>query len=153
MEILLDFAERYPVDGITVTGGEPFEQAEELLILLKGIADRLPDILVFSGYTYAQLKAKREKAIDELLEIINVLVDGEYIDSQNNGSVLRGSDNQQIWFLRKIHSDQYAAYLSEERKFQNFETEEGIIAVGLHYRGFWEEFQARFKGKLSESGR
>ena len=148
--VLLDFIKKYPVDGITITGGEPFEQAEELASLLRGIVDDVPDILVFSGYTHAQLKARQDSATDGLLKIINVLIDGEYIDSQNNGSVLRGSDNQQIHFLQEIHRDQYAAYLTEGRKFQNFETEEGIIAVGLHYRGFLDEIQQKLNQKLSE---
>lgn len=149
-ELILDVAEKNEVDGITITGGEPFEQSAEIVLFLKKIIYRIPDILVFSGYTYKQLKERMDAATDELLDMINVLIDGEYIDSENKGSTLRGSENQVIHFLKNIEYDNYLAYLQKGRQFQNFETPEGIVSVGLHYQGFMSEFQENMKQKRVE---
>ena len=43
------------IDGITISGGEPFAQPFELKKFLQKISSKVEDILVFSGYTYEEL--------------------------------------------------------------------------------------------------
>lgn len=96
-EILDLLPEQAVVDGLTVSGGEPFDQAEGLRDLVSAfLACYTRDILVFSGYTLTELRNKKDDAIDWILSNIAVLVDGTFMMEQNSGVGLRGSDNQEI---------------------------------------------------------
>lgn len=121
------------VDGITLTGGEPFDQPAELARFLDALEVH-GDILAFSGYTLRELRGHEEKK--SLLERVDVLIDGAYIDSLNDGtSPLRGSVNQQICFLRESVRERYEPYLKEGRKIENFVYDYRVISVGIHRRG------------------
>ena len=121
------------IDGITITGGEPFKQAEELCKLIDGLPDDI-DILVFTGCKYEEL-LKKDSARG-FLSRIDVLVDGEYIDELNdNCAALRGSTNQRIIYLKEELIPKYEAYLKEGRKIQNFIYDYKTISVGIHNRG------------------
>ena len=118
------------VDGITLTGGEPFNQAKELLQLIDMLDSDL-EILFFSGYTIEEIRSDCEKS--KLLEKADVLVDGEYIDSLNDGvSALKGSTNQRIHILNNRVRDEYEHYIREGRKIQNFVYEYKTLSVGIH---------------------
>lgn len=108
-----------PVDGFTITGGEPMDQAKELLELVKLLRLINSDILVFSGYTHQELLKNTTQR--EILNEIAVLVDGPYIESLNNALPLRGSSNQNILLFDLTHESRYADYLNTEKKrIQNF---------------------------------
>lgn len=85
------------IDGLTISGGEPFDQPEALLLLIMEYKERLnDDILIFTGYTLEELHEKNSPVIEEILHNIAVLVDGRYVEDENNGVGLRGSMNQKI---------------------------------------------------------
>lgn len=87
------------LDGITVTGGEPFEQADELARFLEHVIAEHPEwtVLVFSGFTYAVLK--RRKGAASLLALIDVLVSGPYRHRLKSRRPLVGSGNQRVHLL------------------------------------------------------
>lgn len=118
------------IDGITITGGEPFEQASEIIDLIDALNFE-NEILVFSGYQLEELRQDKEKA--RLLSRIDVLIDGSYIQEMNDGmSALRGSTNQMIHFLNESVIDRYEQYIKEGRQIQNFMYDYKIISVGIH---------------------
>ena len=124
-----------PVEGLTFTGGDPLEQAEELLELLTELKDIIPDILVYTGYTYEELKADwPEEMLKRLEQYVSVLIDGPYIDEKNNACPLRGSDNQEIYFFDKNYEAQYRDYLARDREIQNVYMGNRLISVGIHNR-------------------
>lgn len=86
------------IEGITISGGEPFLQAEQLTSLIERVQAARPElnVLVFTGYTIEQLSAKTGRF---LLSHIDVLIDGPYIEELNDEIGLRGSSNQRIHFL------------------------------------------------------
>lgn len=103
-EILEALAPEY-IRGITVLGGEPFEpeNQRELLALYRAIRETYPDktIWVYSGYLMDQQLQQESRArieiTDEILSMIDVLVDGEFVAEQKNISLkFRGSENQRI---------------------------------------------------------
>lgn len=121
------------VNGLTISGGEPFEQAEELADLIGMLPSGL-NVLVFSGYRYEELLEKEEAG--RLLSQTDVLVDGEYLDDLNdNISALRGSSNQKIRYLNKNVQETFEEYLKEGRKIQNFVYDYKTVSVGIHNRG------------------
>lgn len=84
------------LDGVTISGGEPFDQPESLLELVRGIrASFDPDsfgILVFSGYSSRVLKRK----CPVVLKHVDAVVAGPYIRGKAVEGQLRGSSNQQL---------------------------------------------------------
>lgn len=128
--LVLQIAKSHPIDGFTITGGDPMYQSEklqELITLLRTISE---DVLVYTGYDRHELSA-------ENLRGIAVLIDGEYIESRNTNCILRGSDNQSIHILDDNLQERYNTYiLSAENQIQNFMTSDGIVSVGIHRPNF-----------------
>ena len=119
------------VDGVTITGGDPFEQAEELYRLVKALKNLgIKDILVYSGYTIDELRIKGqiERAI---LKEIGILVDGQYVDSLNDNKSFRGSSNQVIHVLNEELTDRYLGADDWVRKTQVVINQNQIQAIGL----------------------
>ncbi|WP_379139648.1 4Fe-4S single cluster domain-containing protein [Paenibacillus sp. sgz500992] len=85
------------VEGITVSGGEPFQQQDGLLLLLKKLRQHGYSIIVFSGYTQEEI-SKLPKG-NSIMEYIDVLIDGRYEADQSADIGLRGSNNQVIHLL------------------------------------------------------
>lgn len=92
------------LDGMTFSGGEPFEQAEALSELAVWLHENGLDLWCYSGYTYEQLMAKAEQnsAVDTLLEYTDVLVDGRFEQDKKNLLLnFRGSENQRVIDMNK----------------------------------------------------
>lgn len=99
----LDIVERLldpvgePRDGVTVSGGEPFAQAKELVTLLKSLKDLGIHTVVYSGYTLNALARRSEPEISALLKLTDVLIEGPFIAALADGAgEWRGSRNQRI---------------------------------------------------------
>lgn len=96
------------VNGLTLLGGEPFEPDNQrgLLPLLRRVKGRFPDknVWAYSGYTWEELTQNsraRCEATDEMLSLIDVLVDGEFVEEKKDISLrFRGSSNQRILDVR-----------------------------------------------------
>lgn len=102
---LLRLLEPGYINGLSVLGGEPLEPANQpdVLKLIKRVKEEYPkkDIWVFSGFTFEELKTDgsypRTQYTDELLESIDVLVDGRFDQSLYDISLrFRGSSNQRL---------------------------------------------------------
>ncbi len=98
------------VDGLTLLGGEPFEPQNQraLLPFVKRVKKLYPekDIWCFSGYLFdkelKETSRARCEVTDELLENIDILVDGEFIEEKKNISLrFRGSENQRVIDVKK----------------------------------------------------
>lgn len=130
----------HPVDGITITGGEPFQQAADLWMLISRLSNQVPDILVYSGYRLQELYDMNDLAVNGVLNNVATLVDGAYIQELNDNSPLRGSSNQQIHILKDEYCKMYSHYLqTAENKIQNFTTGDGVVSVGIHRPDFNKE--------------
>lgn len=127
----------HEIDGFTISGGEPMNQARELAQLFHLLRMISSDILVYSGYTIEELRAKHDLATNDILGTIAVLIDGEYIEDLNDNSFLRGSSNQKIHILNQDYIEKYQQYLNAgHNQIQNFTTTDGIVSVGIHHKSF-----------------
>lgn len=98
-EIARQAAENPLLAGVTFSGGEPFCQAPALCDLGRRIKAMHKHIMVYSGYTLEELleKGEREAAVQELLHLADVLVDGPYLEQERDLTLeFRGSRNQRI---------------------------------------------------------
>ena len=105
-------AGRDDVEGLTILGGEPSDQAGPLSALLKEIKQENLGVMLYSGHTLTKLKrlAQDHPEIDHLLAQVDLLIDGPFIDKLYDISLLwRGSSNQGIHGL----SSRYEAEIIE----------------------------------------
>lgn len=93
------------IDGLSLLGGEPFEPDNQraLVPFLKKVRAQYPDktIWCYTGYTLESDLLSESRArcecTDEMLSLLDVLVDGEFIEAQKNISLaFRGSENQRL---------------------------------------------------------
>lgn len=127
----------HTIDGFTISGGEPMDQATSLAELIKLISEISDDILVYTGYHIEELRAGCDPATDDVLNNVSVLIDGPYFEEQNDNSLLRGSSNQRIHLLNKKYENRYRGYLAEaHNQIQNFITSDGVVSVGIHHPTF-----------------
>lgn len=137
----VEIASSSQVDGITITGGDPLEQTENLLTLVDSLTMISDDILVYTGYTLTELEdILTPGQLGSLHKNISVLIDGRYIDEKNDGlSALRGSLNQVIHYFQPEKQAEYEEYIIKGRTVQNFFYGEKMISVGIHNRSeVWE---------------
>lgn len=90
------------IDGLTLSGGEPFMQAEALIPFLKKLKEKWNlSIWCYTGYTYEALCMNPLHL--KLLNYIDVLIDGPFINELKDTNLkYRGSSNQRIL---KIHQN------------------------------------------------
>ncbi|MCR5763110.1 MAG: anaerobic ribonucleoside-triphosphate reductase activating protein [Treponema sp.] len=99
------------ISGLTVLGGEPFEEENQIVLtpFLRRIREKFPDknIWCYTGYVYDKdLQPGGRKHIyctDEMLSYIDVLIDGPFIEELKDISLsFRGSSNQRILHLKGL---------------------------------------------------
>ena len=85
------------LDGLTLSGGEPFEQAAACLALARAARERGLSVWAYTGYTLEALRQRGDADIDELLGLCDVLVDGPFVLAQRSLELdFRGSANQRL---------------------------------------------------------
>ncbi|MBD2779672.1 4Fe-4S single cluster domain-containing protein [Xenorhabdus szentirmaii] len=136
-------------DGITISGGEPFDQPDALYALLKTLREHFSgDILVFSGYEYSILKAMSGKAGTGMMDgLIDALVSGPYQQDATQTLRLRGSDNQELHLLTSLGKQRYHAYhqpLNKTDKVLDLALDEQgrVFIAGIPEKGDMERFRA-----------
>jgi anaerobic ribonucleoside-triphosphate reductase activating protein len=86
------------IEGLTISGGEPLQQPASVLALVSSVRDSTDlSIVVFSGYSLDEIRAM--ELGPQILDSIDVLIDGRYRSGERVGRDLRGSDNQTIHCL------------------------------------------------------
>lgn len=97
---ILDRMTRNPLlDGLTLSGGEPFEQAFPFAPLAGQAKRRGYHVMTYTGYTYEQIveRADKSNGWKELLEATDILVDGPFVLEQRTLELpWRGSRNQRL---------------------------------------------------------
>ncbi|NLK44145.1 MAG: anaerobic ribonucleoside-triphosphate reductase activating protein [Tissierellia bacterium] len=88
------------LDGITLSGGEPFEQVRECAILAKKVRELGLNVVTYTGYTFEEIL--KDENSRELLLYTDILIDGKFdITKKSLMLKFRGSTNQRIIDVRK----------------------------------------------------
>jgi anaerobic ribonucleoside-triphosphate reductase activating protein len=101
------------LDGVTISGGEPFDQPAALGRLLDEFiawrkADKLEfDLLCYSGYPWSRLRKRHAKILDKL----DAIIPEPFVDSLPQANLWRGSANQSLVPLSPRGRARYAAHL------------------------------------------
>ena len=129
-EILLSGAE-----GLTISGGEPFLQAEALAELIRTVRRKRDlGVIVYTGYRYEELLA--DPAARALLEETDLLIDGPYVKKLDDGKSLRGSSNQRVIPLTERYRGELSLYGRPERPTEAF-----VHGAEVHYVGVSGEWK------------
>lgn len=103
-QMIIDSLKPSYVAGLTLLGGEPWEPDNQRVLvgLLRRVRSEVPGKTVwsYSGYTWEELTGEsraRCEVTDEMLSLVDILVDGEFVESKKDiGLTFRGSSNQRI---------------------------------------------------------
>ena len=113
------------ISGLTLLGGDPFEPENQraLLPFLRRVRGRFPEknIWAFTGFTYEELLAEdshpRCEATDSLLSLLDVLVDGRFVEELKDISLrFRGSSNQRLIDLNATRQSGMVTLLPDRRR-------------------------------------
>ncbi len=132
-------------DGLTLSGGEPFLQPAGLRRLVERLREELPDleVVVYTGYTREEVEHLGADARD-FLAVIDILIDGPYLESAGESLRWRGSDNQRVLLLSD-RSQRYADEASspwEEPRHMSVQlvAPDRFRVIGIPRRGDVEKF-------------
>ena len=91
------------VEGITLHGGEPLDQSEGVLEIVKALKNVGKTVILFTGYQYKELSKLSQKRVWGLSDLV---ISGRYVESKRNIYLqFRGSTNQRVYRHRGKYKD------------------------------------------------
>ncbi|MES2069870.1 MAG: 4Fe-4S single cluster domain-containing protein [Pseudomonadota bacterium] len=130
-------------EGITISGGEPFDQSEALISLLVALRHQTAvDILVYSGHAIERLTPSLSKASG----LIDALISDPFEVQTAHSRPLRGSDNQRLHLLTPLGQKRFSQYerpLAESDKSLDvmFDQDGSAWFAGIPQRNDFQRFQ------------
>ena len=137
-------------DGLTISGGEPFDQPQGLLELLRIVRPMMTgDILLYSGYVQPFLETR----YPEILAFVDVLIDGPFQPDAGQSMVLRGSDNQTVSLLTATAASRYTSDINKLR-WQNHRRMDVVVDEDTLWLAGIPELGSmpRFREELAQRG-
>jgi anaerobic ribonucleoside-triphosphate reductase activating protein len=145
------------IDGVTISGGEPFDQPESLLELLVELdawrtrVAREIDVLCYSGYSLSRLERRHPHA----LELIDAVLTGPFREDLPTDLIWRGSANQELVPLSDLGRARYADFIDcepAEPPIQVAVEPNAIRLIGVPRLGDMAELEAALNGVGVELG-
>lgn len=126
---------------VTVSGGEPFLQAKSLGELTELLHKADVGIIIYTGNKYEDLIAGNNIHISKVLQNIDILIDGEYINELNEGQSMVGSSNQRVIQLSNRYSQDLInqTYGHNERNVEFLIDNSSIFVVGVPNKDDFEK--------------
>lgn len=120
-------------DGVTISGGEPFEQPEALASLVAGIRrwsvtlGRDLDVLAYSGMPLKRLVADHA----DLVASLDALIPEPYVAAETPSGAWRGSGNQPLLVLSELGTDRFRDVPTEPATMQVAATDGVLWMIGV----------------------
>lgn len=135
-----------PIDGVTISGGEPFDQPQALGTLLDALAAwrrtrrGAVDLLCFSGYPLRRL----EREHGDLLGALDAVIAEPYRQREPTGLIWRGSANQRLVPLTELGHERYDRFLDHAPERPPFQVavDDGVWYIGVPRAGDMERLLA-----------
>lgn len=142
---LIDEVKCINISRLTISGGEPFNQSKALYAFLQGIRMYFDDILIYSGYEYKYL----HKKYPEILELVDVLVDGPFKKELETTKNYKGSKNQKMYIFNNNLVSSYEKYLRENKKvLQVHQIKNNIYVLGIPHVSDSKNIQKILNGEI-----
>ena len=123
------------IDGVTFSGGEPFEQAAAISQTINFIREKNPEINVFiySGFEFQTIESSTDDSVKELLKMTDILSAGPFIAKLKDNSLLwRGSSNQELRYLTERYNSDMEISWMKDSPFEEYHLHQEQI----HFTGF-----------------
>lgn len=137
------------ITGVTISGGEPFLQFEELYSLIKWIKQETQlDVMLYSGYCMEELVEQYGEKAKQLFHMVDLFIDGEYLEASNHGTMYRGSDNQKIYFFTNKYRMYAKDILESKQRDVSFHISDSgdVYFIGIPPKGFYQKFMEKIIG-------
>lgn len=137
------------IDGVTFSGGEPFEQAAAISQTINLIREKKPEISVFiySGFELQTIKLSTDNSVKELLKMTDILSAGPFIAKLKDKSLLwRGSSNQELQYLTERYNSAMEIGWIEDSPFEEYHLHQELI----HFTGFGGPHSNNLKSMIRE---
>lgn len=130
-------------DGITISGGEPFDQCDALIEVLTRLRAKVGvDIFVYSGHSFEGVA----EPLQRMDGLIDALITDPYLVHAPQILPLRGSDNQRLHMLTPLGRARFATFEDPERRTKTFDVmfdDNGAVwLAGIPRRGDFERLKA-----------
>lgn len=127
---------------LTISGGEPFLQAEQLAVLIEKVREEIDlGVIIYTGYTIEELTSSDNKYQKMLLDKCDLIIDGAYVEALNDGKNLRGSSNQRAIPLNNRYRDFSKELGTKPAEVEFFFQEERLSMVGVPSPEILERFK------------
>jgi len=129
-------------DGVTFSGGEPFEQPSSLGLLASRLREAGRNVTVYTGYRLERLREHTSTRYTDLLDNIDILIDGEYREDETAAGRWRGSANQRLIPMTptgRLLLDAASGSDNPMREVQIVVDEEGLRLTGCPTPGLLEQ--------------
>jgi len=129
------------ITGVTFSGGEPMLQAGALANLAAILRQKRLDldIIGFTGFQLGQLPLSGNADVERLLSLVDVLIDGPYVESLNDNRGLRGSSNQVVHRLTERGKKMSYDFEGAPRQAEIHVDQNGYMVVGVPPSGVLNE--------------
>jgi anaerobic ribonucleoside-triphosphate reductase activating protein len=118
------------LEGLTVSGGEPFLQAEAVSCLIEEARrERDIGVCLYTGFLLEELEAMEDPQVSRLLGLVDILIDGPYVEAENDGASLRGSSNQRALCLTGRYKGHMGMYGAPGRRIELYAQPGGAATV------------------------
>ncbi|MCS7243879.1 MAG: 4Fe-4S single cluster domain-containing protein [Candidatus Calescibacterium sp.] len=126
----------FPSDKLTISGGEPLDQSQNLIEFLKLVRKNKKDILLYTGYILNEYIQKNGRLWNELKNLVDVIIDGPFIWGKETKYIWKGSENQKMYILNKKLLPIYKQYKNKtkNKKLQIIEYDNNLFLVGIPYQ-------------------
>lgn len=139
-------------EGITISGGEPFLQSEELATMLDRIKEKRDyGVIVYTGFLKEKLEKENDNGVHRLLRHIDILIDGPYVQKLDDANPYRGSSNQRIIMMtdryKSIFEDYYHG--TSKRNIEIDVKKNNVYMVGVPSKNgleVWKQFKKKADG-------
>ena len=99
------FNQMVSIEGVTVLGGEPTDQATSLVPFCRHVQLEGKTVMLYTGWSRDALLNHEDQSIQDLLQHVDILIDGPYISTRYNSHLMwRGSANQQLYILSQAYT-------------------------------------------------
>jgi anaerobic ribonucleoside-triphosphate reductase activating protein len=124
-----DIVENESPDGISISGGEPFDQPGPLIRLLRNLdAAGIRDVLIFTGYRIRDIAARHA----EISGLAAAVVDGPFEKGNDTELCWKGSENQTLTLFRPEFAERYSRWAAAKKgRLQILSDEREIFVAGI----------------------
>lgn len=127
-----EIVDQQEIEGITISGGEPFLQQPALCELIRKVKEQKNiGVIIYTGMKYDDIKDT------DLAKQADLIIDGEYVEELNDDKSLRGSSNQNIICITERYKDIVPEYYGRQgRKIELIMAEGVTKMIGIPSKEF-----------------